>query len=130
MNQDYKGNAKLISGWVTGLMLMMITLGSSAYSFKFHISLTTDTIPLKKNPQTLSTDTLKPRLATARDTIPKRAVDTTIVASVDSFNFKTSTEALTEPVNYSAEDSMVFDVPAKKMYLYGKTTNVKYADND
>lgn len=130
MNQDYKGNAKLISGWVTGLMLMMITIGSNATSPKFHISLTTDTIPLKKNASPSGLDSLKSSLTLRIDTLPGRGIDTACVSTVDSFNFKTSTEALSAPVSYSAEDSMVFDVPAKKMYLYGKTSNVKYADND
>lgn len=130
MNQDYKGNAKLISGWATGLVLMMITIGSNGYASKFHISLTTDTIPVKKKPAFPLSDTSKLPSLLSPDTIPKRITDTTIVATIDSFNFKTSSEALTAPVNYSAEDSMVFDVPAKKMYLYGKTSNVKYADND
>ena len=130
MNQDYKGKAKLISGWITGLMLMMTTLGSSAHYPKFHISLTTDTVPVKKSLPLSPSGSRKRINVTASDTIPKRITDTSVISTVDSFNFKTSTEALTAPVNYSAEDSMVFDVPAKKMYLYGKSSNVKYVDND
>ena len=49
--------------------------------------------------------------------------------SVDSLVFKSSKEALSAPVFFAASDSMVIDVPEKKLYLYGTGANVNYQDN-
>ena len=55
--------------------------------------------------------------------------DTTIVVT-DTFNFKTSKDSLNAPIVYHADDSMVLDIPAKKIILYGKKTQVTYLDNE
>ena len=46
---------------------------------------------------------------------------------VDTFNVKISKDSIDAPVDYKARDSMVLDVVAKKLYLYGET-QVKYKD--
>lgn len=48
---------------------------------------------------------------------------------IDTFSVRMSKDTLAAPVVYHADDSMVLDVPAKKMYLYGRKSNVKYQDN-
>ena len=53
------------------------------------------------------------------DTIPKPTVD----------SIKISPNALKSKVEYTAEDSIMFDVDKKMIYLYGKAT-VKYEDID
>ncbi|MEO6582779.1 MAG: putative LPS assembly protein LptD, partial [Ferruginibacter sp.] len=127
MNQDYKGKIKLICGWLTALLLFSIITPTTAFSNKFHISLTTDTVPLPLFKQdSLSKITTQKKIINSK----LQNADTVVVPTVDSFNLKTSAEALTVPVIYHADDSMVLDVPAKKMYLYGKTSSVKYDDND
>ncbi len=128
MSQLYKGNVKNISVWVFMLLFGCITIygGSiSGHSNNFYIILTSDTVPL-----------------TAFDTVEKennkiglRAIDsvksdTTIVPTTDTFSFKTSKNGLDAPVAYHADDSMVLDVPAKKLILYGKETKVNYTDNE
>ncbi|MGB4843158.1 MAG: putative LPS assembly protein LptD, partial [Ferruginibacter sp.] len=61
--------------------------------------------------------------------LPKKN-DTNIVIKTDTFSFRTSKDALDAPVFYHADDSMVMDIPAKKIILYGKQTHVKYVDNE
>ena len=41
-----------------------------------------------------------------------------------------SKDSLDAPVVYHADDSMVLDIPTKKMILYGKETKVKYSENE
>ena len=51
MNHHYKGKAKNILAWLSASLLVVITLYSNAAGVKdfyFHISLTQDTIPSKK----------------------------------------------------------------------------------
>ncbi len=46
---------------------------------------------------------------------------------IDSFPIVISKDSIDAPVNFEAEDSMVIDIPNKKIYLYSKGT-VKYKD--
>ena len=58
-------------------------------------------------------------------------VDTTdLVQTKDTINFRISKDSLDAPISYDAEDSMVLDVPTKKITLYGKETKTHYKDND
>lgn len=59
-----------------------------------------------------------------------KQTDSNSVAFVDTFPLRISKDSLTSPVAYKAEDSLVIDVPAQKMYLYGKNTNIQYEDNN
>ncbi|HEX2682452.1 MAG TPA: LPS-assembly protein LptD, partial [Ferruginibacter sp.] len=119
MHQLNKGKAKYILVLALMQLLFTVTLYCSARGFHskdFHSFLTTDTLPLNK------TDTLKP--------IKGSAVDTNIIAKTDTFSFRSSKDALDAPVYYHADDSMVMDIPAKKIILYGKQSFVKYLDNE
>lgn len=73
------------------------------------------------NNEYLFLDTIPPfksdSLKKITDTIPGK--DST-VTSIDSFTVKMSKDSLDAPVNYEAADSMVFDVPRKKIILYSK----------
>ncbi|RYY31430.1 MAG: LPS-assembly protein LptD [Chitinophagaceae bacterium] len=83
-------------------------------------SLRRDTVPVIK-------------ITPANDTIPVRLPgDTTSrrdsLATVnDTFNLKLSKDSLDAPVEYSAMDSMVLDVPTNKIILYSKG-NIIYKD--
>lgn len=124
MNQLYKGKAKNILIWLTVLMLSVITLYANNTGYTepyFHIILTTDTIPSIKIDGNKN-DTLLPG--------PNRANKNDSIPVTDTFSFKTSANGLDEPVIYHADDSMVLDVPAKKIILYGKQTKVNYTDNE
>jgi hypothetical protein len=68
----------------------------------------------------------------SKDTLPKPndsllLKKDSVISKVDTFSIPLSADSLTDPVNYRANDSMVLDVAAKKMYLYGKS-EVKYTD--
>jgi hypothetical protein len=127
MNHLNKGKAKYISVLALILPLLSITLYCSASGFNtahFHSFLTTDTVPVNKVVlQNLNQKNPDERVAA------KKVADTNIVVKTDTFSFRTSKDALDAPVVYHADDSMVMDIPTKKIILYGKGTSVKYADN-
>ncbi len=127
MNHLYKGKAKYILTGALALVCAAITLYGSTTRFTmpyFHSNLTNEAGD-KKIVSTIIIDT-PPVKKPVADT--GRIKDTTVNV-VDTFAFKTSKDSLDAPVTYHADDSMVLDVPAKKIYLYGKETKVKYIDN-
>ena len=128
MNQLNKGKAKNISVLALILLLFTITLYCSASGFNtmhFHSYLTVDTIPASKT----DSAKLKSNVTIASSSLKKLA-DTNIVQKIDTFNYKPSKDGLDAPVTYHADDSMVMDIPTKKIILYGKGANVKYTDNE
>lgn len=105
-------------------MLMILTLSATAnynYDPVFYKSLTA----FQDTTRPLARDTTRPfgRDTTRRpgDTIPRQRIDT--------FDVRISKDSLTAPVNYTASDSVVLDVPTKKVTLYNKAT-VKYETMD
>jgi LPS-assembly protein len=148
MKHFYKGKAKYIFTGAVALLAAWLTLYGNSNSLAcnyFHTSLTNDTTLKKKQPRQQSkmprpsqnlvdTPPVKKTVDTTQvkiinDTTSKKIIDT-IVNVVDTFNYKISNDTLDAPVTYSAEDSMVLDVPAKKILLYGKKTTVTYGDNN
>ncbi len=134
MNNTNKGKAKNILAWCCLPMLLLLT-----YHFEGFAKLQADTYnylhPLSDTPPPFRkvVDSLKIKAQAVR--IPsisvekKKKTDTVFSAVSDTFNFKASKDSLTAPVAYHADDSMVIDVPAQKMYLYGKISSVNYEDN-
>ena len=128
MNDQNKGKAKWITVWASVCLMMAITLYASGYGFHpayFHSFLTSDTVPQKN---------INDR-AHVIDTLPKLSqqigvADSFKVAKIDTFHFKTSKDSLDAPVVYHADDSMILDIPGKKIILYGKKSRVQYLDND
>lgn len=49
------------------------------------------------------------------------------ISKIDTLKFKLSSDTLSAPIEHTAEDSMVLDVDARKIMLYGKT-ELKYDD--
>ena len=139
MNHPNKGKAKYILAFVPVLLLSLITLYSAvagSNGFHFHSFLTTDTIPGKpgNNSKSLLIDSSKNKILqnrmNAEDSLPGNGIaDTSIVITKDTFNFRSSKDSLDAPVVYHADDSMVMDIPEKKIILYGKETRVEYIDN-
>jgi lipopolysaccharide transport LptD-like protein len=132
MNKGYKGKVKYILASAVMPLFVIITMTAVAGNFispsiaesslsntSSHII--TDTIPIETN----KTDSFSQRKIT--DTTVLK--DTTL-PKVDTFNVKIAKDSLDAPIVYHAEDSMVLDVPDKKIYLYGKHTEAKYKDND
>ncbi len=136
MNVLYKGKAKYKLGYAFASLLFGVTLYAGSFvSFqnKFHISLTgSDTIPKNK---LLPGDSLKQlyekriEQESLKKITPKKT-DTVVVPKVDSFSFKMSKDSLDAPIAYHADDSMILDVPGKKILLYGTETKVNYTDNE
>ncbi|MBL7700616.1 MAG: LPS-assembly protein LptD [Ferruginibacter sp.] len=128
MNHLNKGKAKYILVLALVPLLFIITLYCSAGVFHtsyFHSFLTVDTLPLtRSDSQKLSTN------KTIDDAAIKKSTDTTIINKTDTLTYRPSKDALDAPVTYHADDSMVMDIPGKKIILYGKGTNVKYIDNE
>ncbi|HUS02425.1 MAG TPA: putative LPS assembly protein LptD, partial [Chitinophagaceae bacterium] len=84
-------------------------------------------------------DTIKPGKiiltdAVLADTLPKgknNINDSTImVQTIDTIDIKISKDSLDAVVEYNAEDSMIMDVPTKKITLYGKKAATQYKDNN
>lgn len=136
MNQLYKGKAKYILAWASVLLFMTITLYGRVNSFEpgyFHTNLTCDTVP-KRVPE--ANDTIAkptpPERRNINPPVPNDALkgDTSIVPVSDTFNFKIGKDSLDAPITYHADDSMILDVPTKKIILYGKESTVHYTDNE
>lgn len=96
------------------------------------------------NNLTANGDTIKPgkrvqippgKMPVKRDSFPGENInlanDTTIIIqSLDTIDIKISKDSLDAVVEYSADDSMILDVPSKKIILYGKKTATQYKDNN
>ncbi len=131
-----KANIKLVT--VCGLLLIILTyFNFSAAGARNFIDASPFTLTDSPPPKKLIPDTFKGKQKIIVDSPPpQRAIadtGTIVTAQVftkDTFNFKTSKDSLDGPVSYHADDSMVLDVPGKKMTLYGKRSNILYADND
>ena len=136
MNYYNKGKAKYILASVMLALFISQTIGSTVNMpifSEFYKILTSDTVSstLQKHfkPQ-------KNGLTASLDTIPSNRgdssnrVDTLSNLAIDTFFIKSSKDSLQAPVAYHADDSMIFDVPSKKILLYGKQSNVKFSDNE
>ncbi len=143
MNQLYKGNTNYILSGFAAMLLLCITFYSTANSFKgkyFSFFLTSiDTLPPAKNPklEQFAKDSARLRqLAESnrrqkeQEAANKKSSDSFKVNTIDTFDVKSSKDSLDAPIKYHADDSMILDVPAKKIYLYGKETKVNYTDNE
>ena len=60
MNRDYKGKRKMILACLPVPLFILLTFCTNGETFKFHNSLTTDTIPLKNLPDSFKKDTTQP----------------------------------------------------------------------
>ena len=130
MNYYNKGKAKYILASVMLALFISQTIGSTVNMpifSEFYKILTSDTVPatLQKpfKPQ-------KKVSNTGLDTIPLNRGDTLTSLSIETFFVKSSKDSLPAPVVYQADDSMILDVPSKKILLYGKQSNIKFSDNE
>lgn len=107
MNHSSKGTAKNIFIRLTALILLAIPLiikAEDKFINNFYIFLTADSLPIPSSGKMNNVS--------------------------DTLRFKTSKDTLDAPVFYKATDSMVIDIPGKKIMLYGKESNVRYIDNE
>jgi LPS-assembly protein len=139
MNTRLKVNLKFHVLWITTVLISTITVIASGnykagVKFRTHLTGYSDTVPLRKynNPDTLSKlpDTIHERINNFSDTVPLKATDTAgKIQTIDTLGVKVSKDSLDAPVSYAATDSMVLDVPTKKITLYNQA-NTKYKDLD
>lgn len=125
MNKIYKVKSKYVVVIAFAVMLCSITLFSAANypaSPVFYSTLTVprDTVP---SPVRVSVPAIRPK----RDSLPLTDTTGKKIQQVDSVSVKVSKDSLDAPVAYTAADSMVMDVPSKKIFLYNKAT-VDYKD--
>ncbi|CAN5895987.1 putative LPS assembly protein LptD [soil metagenome] len=137
MNHHYKGKAKYILAWLSATLLVVITMYSNAagvHGIGFHISLTRDSPPPVITLPLADEDSkqvpFQKNQAVKKSIAANSFSDTTKQPLNDTIIFKRSKDSLNAPVTYHADDSMVFDVPGKKLVLYGKVSKVHYEDND
>ena len=143
--------AFLLVTWAYTLAVQSKDKRSNYNSFHNFLTANTDTIPqvIKKklkiknnklsNSLTDSTgDIIKNKVydssATITDTIPfnanKKNANDSLGLTNDTLAIKFSKDSLDAPIEYEAEDSMILDVPIKKITLYGKKSATHYRDND
>ena len=149
MSNRNKGKAKYNLAWLCVLSFTILTYCSTGRNPETkHFPITSfdnfsDTPKLKRKSATLKTfetpakartqtnDTLGLKGLKVKDSLDIATSDTTILKNkVDSFSFKISKDTLAGPVVYHADDSMIIDVPGKKLLLYGKVSSINYADNE
>lgn len=150
MTNANKGKVKYISASIVmGFVIAFTALATNTppVSFitgnSFYNTLTADTLPVPSATPSLGAHK---KIITAADTIPADSLrampmaDTgingkltgtdSLLVKTDTFDIRLSKDSLDAPVFYHADDSMVMDVPAKKIMLYGTSTTAKYADNE
>ncbi|MEP6712089.1 MAG: putative LPS assembly protein LptD [Ferruginibacter sp.] len=138
MSDRNKGKAKNNLAWLCILPFIILTYCTAGFGFRhvfLNIPFITDTIPVIKSSSSglKNSDSIRTALKNKPAISPsskKPTADTILVPVVDTFSFKTSKDSLDAPVVYHADDSMVLNVPDKKILLYGKTSTIKYSEND
>lgn len=126
MTDGGKFSLKYIFIGLFTLLLLIITQASSANYYKspnFYAALTVqqqDTLPQKRD-----------TVPSVQDGSAKTPTDSSLTLrhQVDTLNVKISNDSLDAPVKYAASDSMVLDVPTKKITLYNQAST-KYKDLD
>lgn len=132
MNIPIKVKLNFFLGFTLAFSFAILTVKTSGSKYSFHISsnlqfILNDTIQpsakdLPKATKSVSTDTIKPG---------KKQIDSSLnVIKEDTFNIRISKDTLDGPIAYDAEDSMIYDVPDKKIRLYGKQTKTTYNNTE
>ena len=128
MNYRNKGKAKNILAWSCLLLFILLTVHFSG--FAYHTGIFTGVLAVRDTPPPVIKRADSFHLPTIKENNKPVVADTEFRVTADTFHFKGSKDSLNSPVVYHADDSMVIDVPAEKMYLYGKSSSVHYEDNN
>ncbi len=117
MNNGCKISLKYLSALILTLLFFCITVNSSARYYLNHsrpyLSTQSDTIP-KKN-ISIVRDTVIADSASL-DTLPFHS--DSVSQQIDTLHIPVSKDSLDAPIAYSAQDSVVLDVPTKNITLY------------
>jgi hypothetical protein len=124
MNNGRKISLKLVLPLIFATLFFTITIRSSANysndkSFCKILTALPDTVPKNKQPETPD--------STQKDSLNAFASRDTVITKTDTSTFKISKDSLDAQIEYTASDSVVLDVPNKKITLYNKS-NTKYKD--
>ena len=148
MNMINKVSLKTILALALTAAVFIQTVQSRDKDFfykPFHTFLTSlaDTLPPQKQiiktekAQARVVDTLPLKSVISLDSISLRKKDSSSVndtssltQSTDTLLYNLSKNAIDTVLEYTAEDSMVLDVPGKIITLYGKKATTNYKDND
>jgi LPS-assembly protein len=143
MKNTIKGKAKYICVFVCMALVASMAIANTfailSYVQLYNTKLTiVDSLPPKKLLKNTSKPIVKSTpIVNKTDTLPKgnqnnnaKTDSIGMSVAVDTFDYKISKDALDGPVTYHADDSMVMDVPGKKIMLYGKKATTKYLDNE
>ena len=125
MNNGGKISLKYLSALILTLLFFCITINSSARYYKnphSHPNLDLDTIP-KKNISAIQDIVIKDSAVV--DTLPFNS--DTVQQKIDTVHIPMSKDSLDAPISFSAQDSVVLDVPTKNITLYNKAVT-KYKD--
>ncbi len=119
MNDSFKGKTKILAALLILLPGYCLFAASDHFSELFNNTgsrnaICPDSIPINKPNGAFinSSDSSKP------------------VQQMDTIRLKVSKDKLDGPVFYKADDSLVMDVPEKRIILYGKKTNTRYQGNE
>ncbi|MDQ6890787.1 MAG: LPS-assembly protein LptD, partial [Bacteroidota bacterium] len=117
--------------------------GSLNKSFHRFLTSHSDTIPsgkkkyIAEKKQISFGDTLPEKKVVLTDTIHLGKTDSltvndssSLTKTKDTLLYKLSKNAIGAVLDYTAEDSMILDVPGKTVTLYGKTATTNYKDNE
>jgi lipopolysaccharide assembly outer membrane protein LptD (OstA) len=127
MNNGCKISLKYLSALILTILFFCVTINSSAlYSEKtsHRISDFQDTIP-KKNLKTPRDTVIQD--SAMLDTLPFHS--DSAQQQIDTMHIPFSKDTLDAPISYSAQDSVVLDVPTKNITLYNKAVT-KYKEID
>jgi LPS-assembly protein len=127
MNNGCKISLKYLSTLILTLLFFCITVNSSARYYLNHgrpIADIQDTVPKKNFPGIKDTVIVD---SAALDTLPFHS--DSVRQQVDTVHLNVSKDTLDAPIAYSAQDSVVLDMPTKNITLYNKATT-QYKDID
>ena len=127
MNNGCKISLKYVSTLILTFLFFCVTINSSARYYKSADRFTgsiRDTVPKKIIPSVRDTVIQD---SAVLDTLPFHS--DSVHLQVDTLHIPVSKDTLDAPITYSAQDSVVLDVPTKNITLYNKA-RTKYKDID
>ena len=119
MNNGCKISLKYVSALILTFLFFCITINSSARYYKStgRLSCFVPGYNTKKN-LTLQSKTRSYRIQPCW--IPFLFIPTVSSMQIDTLHIPVSKDTLDAPISYSAQDSVVLDVPTKNITLYNK----------
>ncbi|MGN6247100.1 MAG: LPS-assembly protein LptD, partial [Ginsengibacter sp.] len=141
-SKDHVSQKHIFSGGFNNPGAQLISSKENIFSVSKKQKFSNDSIPLKNNisvdssqlKNRLSEDSVPALKNISADSIPVAKKDSlqrkdSVTKSADTIHYNLAKNALEAPVDYSADDSMVINVAAKTVTLYGNKVTTNYKDN-